>query len=366
MMIAFVSCTKEPDRPAAGVQVQPFGKAKNGDAVDRYVLTNSKGMEVAILTYGGTVQSIKVPDRNGKFVDVVHGFDTIDGYLGDEPYFGALIGRYGNRIGKGKFKLDGKEYKLATNDNGKNHLHGGNVGFDKVVWKAQKTAGPDPGVQFTYLSKDGEEGYPGNLTASVTYTLTGNNVLKLDYAAETDKPTVVNLTNHAYFNLLGDGDILTHELTLVADKYTPVDEDLIPTGVLAEVSGTPFDFTKAKNIGDRINGHHDQLQNGKGYDHNWVLNSGGGSLSLAAKLSEINSGRVLEVWTTEPGIQFYSGNFLDGKIKGKGGKVYRKRSALCLETQHFPDSPNKPEFPSTVLRPGAKYVSATEFRFSAN
>jgi aldose 1-epimerase len=307
---------------------------------------------------------LKVPDRKGNFADVLHGFDTLDGYLGEHPYFGALIGRYGNRIGKAKFTVNGVEYKLAAN-NGVNHLHGGIQGFDKKVWIAVERNGVEPALGLTYTSKDGEEGYPGTLGVSVTYTLTAKNELRIEYDAVTDKETVVNLTNHAYFNLAGDGDILGHTLQLEAYRFTPVDEGLIPTGELREVAGTPLDFTRPMPIGSRIvDSLYDQLRFGKGYDHNFVLNSGGGGLALAAKVTEGSSGREMEVWTTEPGVQFYTGNFLDGTIKGKGGKAYGQRSAFCLETQHFPDSPNKPEFPSTSLKPGAKYHSITAYKFS--
>jgi aldose 1-epimerase len=293
---------------------------------------------------------------------VILGFDSLGGYVDNPgPFFGALIGRYGNRIGGARFALNGIEYKVDQND-GANSLHGGARGFDKAIWTAKELG--DGGLELTYLSKDGEEGYPGNLNATVTYHLTGANELRIDYAATTDKTTVVNLTNHSYFNLKGDGDILGHILTLHADRFTPVDSGLIPTGELRAVNGTPFDFRKPTAIGARIDQTDEQLKLGRGYDHNWVLNRKGRRLSLAARVEEPSTGRVLEVSTTEPGIQFYTGNFLDGTIKGKGGKVYGLRSGFCLETQHFPDSPNNPEFPSTVLKPGEKFHSTTVFKFS--
>ncbi len=323
-------------------------------------------MEVAITNFGAIVVALKAPGRGGQFADVVLGFDSLDGYLKEHPYFGAIIGRYGNRIAKGRFKLNGVEYKLATN-NGENHLHGGIKGFDKVVWAARDVSTPQaPALELRYTSKDGEEGYPGNLDVTVIYTLTEGNELRIDYSATTDKDTVVNLTNHSYFNLAGEGngDILGHEMMINADAFTPVDAGLIPTGELKKVEGTPFDFRKPAAIGARINADDPQIRYGKGYDHNFVLNRKGGGLELAARVAEPKSGRVMEVLTTEPGIQFYSGNFLDGSVKGKGGKAYQHRYGFCLETQHFPDSPNKPNFPSTVLKPGGKYQTTTVYRFS--
>jgi aldose 1-epimerase len=345
---------------------QPFGKTADGQEIDLYTLANKNGVEAAIMDYGGTVVSIKTPDRNGKLDDIALGFDSVDGYLKDPPFFGALVGRYGNRIAKGRFKLNGVEYKLAVN-NGENHLHGGLKGFDKVLWKARDVSeGQTPRLELTYLSKDGEEGYPGNLSVTVVYSLSDTNELRIDYAATTDKDTVVNLTNHTYFNLAGagSGDILEQELTIFADRFTPADKGLIPTGELRSVDGTPFDFRKPTSIGARIGAKDQQIQFGGGYDHNFVLIDGGGSLVLAARVDEPKSGRVMEVLTTEPGVQFYTGNFLDGTITGKGGKVYPKRSGLCLETQHFPDSPNHPKFPSTTLKPGERYQTATVYRFS--
>jgi aldose 1-epimerase len=343
--------------------------ALNGTPIEVFTLTNSHGVELQAITYGGIITSLKVPDRSGRVVDVVLGFDSPDSYLKDPPppFFGALIGRYGNRIAKGTFTLDGTVYTLATN-NSPNHLHGGNKGFDKVMWAGDtRQTGDGASVVFTRTSPDGEEGYPGTLQARVTYTLTDRNELVVDYQAKTDKATPVNLTQHSYFNLAGagSGDILGHELLINADRYTPVDATLIPTGELASVAGTPFDFRKATPIGARIGEDHPQLKNGKGYDHNWVLNRTGVGLQLAARLTDPSSGRTLEIRTTEPGLQFYSGNFLDGTITGKGGHKYAFRSGLCLETQHFPDSPNHSNFPSTILRPGQSYDSKTVFAFSA-
>lgn len=348
------------------MKTQSFGKTASGEEITLYTLTNAKGMEATVMNYGARLVTLKAPDRQGRIADVVLGFDSLDGYLGDNPYFGAVVGRYGNRIAKGLFTLDGQQYKLACN-NGENSLHGGLKGFDKVVWTAKEVQTPDgPGVQMTYLSKDGEEGYPGDLTTSVTYVLTDRNELKLDYNASTDKDTVLNVTNHSYFNLAGqgEGDILGHEMTINADRFTPVDKGLIPTGELKPVVKTPFDFRKPVAIGARINDNDEQLKLGGGYDHNFVLNRSGDGLSLAARVREPRTGRVMEVLTTEPGVQFYTGNFLDGTIHGKGGKVYPHRGAFCLETQHFPDSPNQPQFPSVVLKPGATYHSTTVFRFS--
>jgi aldose 1-epimerase len=336
-----------------------FGKTREGQAVDLYTLTNANGMAVKITDYGGIVTSLKVPDKNGRSEDVVLGFDSLDRYLAGHPYFGAVVGRYGNRIARGKFTLNGTGYRLAAN-NGENHLHGGIKGFDQVIWNAEIVKKENEvGVKLSYLSKDGEEGYPGNLSVVVTYTLTNDNELKIHYEAETDKPTPVNLTHHSYFNLkgAGNGDILEHLLTIDADRFTPVDEGLIPTGELKSVKNTPMDFTVPKAIGERIN----QVKGG--YDHNYVLTGWDGSLKRAAKVVAPTSGRVMEVWTTEPGLQFYSGNFLDGTITGKNSKVYHKHYGFCLETQHFPDSPNKPQFPSTILEPGKKYTHTTIYRF---
>jgi aldose 1-epimerase len=350
--------------PRPQLKKQFYGKTPDGQVVELYTLTSAKGVEVAITNYGGVIVWLKTPDRKGALADVVHGYDTLEGYLKDTAYFGGIIGRYGNRIARGRFTLEGAGYTLARN-NGENHLHGGIRGFDKVVWAAKDVStAAGAALQLNYRSRDGEEGYPGNLAVQVTYTLTDENDLRIEYSATTDKATVVNLTNHSYFNLAGQGDILGHQLKLNAGRYTPVDQGLIPTGELPSVAGTPFDFRKATAIGQRINDKHEQIAFGLGYDHNWVLDSAGGRLAEAAELYDPGSGRVLRVFTTEPGIQFYSGNFLDGKIKGKQGRVYTHRSGLCLETQHFPDSPNQPKFPSTVLKPGARYHSVTELRFS--
>ena len=341
-----------------------FGKLPDGTAVQIYRFKNKNGLEARITNYGGIVQSLDAPDRKGKLADVVLGFDSLSGYLQkSNPYLGALIGRYANRIGNARFTLNGLEYHLEKN-NGANSLHGGARGFDKRVWTARKTS--DAGLELNYLSKDGEEGYPGNLAVTVVYHLTDANELRVDYTATTDKDTVLNLTNHSYFNLrgAGSGDILGHIVTINADRFTPVESGLIPTGELKSVAGTPFDFRKPTAIGARIGQDDEQLQRGKGYDHNWVLNRGDAGLALAVRVKEPESGRVLEVLTTEPGVQFYTANNLDGSIKGKGGKVYGLRSALALETQHFPDSPNKPGFPSTVLKPGERFQSTTIYRLS--
>ncbi len=351
----------------AEITAAPFGETPAGEKVQIFTLSNGSGFEARIMTYGGIIVSLKSPDNNGDYSDVVHGFDSLDGYLAEHPYFGALIGRYGNRIARGRFTLDGRTYSLATN-NDANHLHGGLQGFDKVVWAAKPFETDDgPGLELTYLSPDGDQGYPGELAAKVTYTL-GDAELRIDYHATTNKPTVLNLTNHSYFNLKDGGrsTILDHELTIEADHYTPIDPTSIPTGQPTSVRETPFDFREPTKIGARIEQKNEQLANGLGYDHNWVLRrSTSKELELAARLYEASTGRVMEVLTTEPGVQFYSGNFLDGSVTGKGGVKYQQRSALCLETQHFPDSPNQEAFPSTVLRPGESYDTTTIFRFSA-
>lgn len=344
-----------------------FGTTPDGQKVEIYTLKNANGAEARILTYGGIVQSLSMPDKNGKFDDVVLGYDNLQGYIDKTPYFGALIGRYGNRIGGAKFTLEGKTYTLATN-NGPNSLHGGVVGFDKVVWTARpmETA-QGPALILTYLSKDGEEGFPGNLTVTAIYTLTDDNALKLDFTAQTDKPTIVNLTHHSYFNLAGQGkgDILGHVLYINADKTTPVDKELITTGEFADVTGTPFDFRKPTAIGARINDPNPVLQYGPGYDHNWVINKPLGQYGLQGRVVEPTSGRVMEVWSDEPGLQFYAGNFLDGTIKGKDGAVYQIHTGFCLEPQHYPDSPNKPNFPSVVLLPGQTFHNTIVYKFSA-
>jgi len=345
------------------VTSQPFGKMPDGTPVEIYTLSDG-AFEARIATYGGIVVSLKAPDRNGKPADVVLGFDDLDGYVANfngpsSAFFGAIIGRYANRIARGSFTLDGQKYSLPLN-NGENTLHGGPHGFNNVVWKARPVAN---GVELSYLSKDGEAGYPGNLSAVVRYTLVKAD-LRIEYWATTDKDTVVNLTNHSYFNLAGQGDILNHQLTLHASRFTPVDAGLIPTGERKPVESTPFDFRKATAVGARINTDDEQLHRGRGYDHNWVLDSSGGELAEAAEVYDPGSGRVLKVLTDQPGIQFYSGNFLDGSIKGKAGKADEFRSALCLETQHFPDSPNHPDFPTTELKPGARYHTVTVYSFS--
>ena len=340
------------------------GCTKNKEMI---TLKNARGMEVRVIPYGGIVTSIRVPDRNGRFDDVVLGYDDAEDYRRNNgPYMGAIIGRYANRIAKGMFTLDGQTHQLATN-NGPNHLHGGNKGFDKVAWQAEEFRHADGiGVSFRYTSADGEEGYSGTLKAQVTYTLSDDNKLIIDYVATTDKATPVNLTHHSYFNLTGTTrDVLDHELTINADHYTPIDPTSIPTGEIAPVEGTPFDFRKPMPIGARITQDNEQLRNGNGYDHNFVLNRQGEGLVNAAHVYEPSSGRVIDVSTTEPGVQFYSGNFLDGSIKGKSGRVYQQRFGFCLETQHFPDSPNQPQFPSTILQPGAEYRSRTVYTFSA-
>ena len=349
----------------ASVTKASFGKTADGENVDLYTLRNTKGVEAKITNLGGIVVSLKVPDKNGKFDDVVLGFNDLDSYLKPGPYFGALIGRYGNRIAKGRFTLNGVEYKLAVN-NGENHLHGGIKGFDKVIWTGRESkTKAGPAVILTYLSKDGEEGYPGNLNVTVVYTLTNNNELKIEYSATTDKDTVTNLTHHSYFNLAGEGngDILNHLVTINATRFVPTDAGSIPTGELRNVSGTPFDFLKATAIGARINQDEEQLKLGNGYDHTWIINGRPGALRLAAEAYESTSGRRMQVWTTEPGMQFYTGNFLDGTLTGKAGKIYQRRYGFCFETQHYPDSPNHPAFPTTTLKKGATYRSTTIYRF---
>ncbi len=356
---AFISCNKpgmNPTKPT--ISKETFGKTNSGTQVFLWTLKNKNGVTVKITNYGGIVTSILTPDRAGVMEDIVLGYDDVKSYIANSPYFGSLIGRYGNRIAKGRFKLDGKEYKLAQNNNG-NHLHGGNIGYDKVVWNAEEIKADDNvGLRLKYLSKDGEEGYPGNLDITVDYVLTGDNELKIDYAAVTDKATPVNLTHHSYFNLAGaKRDILDHEISISADKYMPVDQTVIPTGEKAKVEGTPFDFRAPHKIGERI-----AAVEG-GYDNNFVLNDASANLHSAAKVTDPQSGRTLEVMTTEPGVQFYSGNFLDGTIKGKNNIVYAKHYGFCLETQHFPDSPNRPQFPSTILKPGEKYQHTCIYKF---
>ena len=338
------------------------------DEIKLYQLKNANGVQVGVTNFGAIINSILVPDRNGKLADIALGYNNVESYINavDKPYFGSIVGRYGNRIANGEFSLNGETYTLAKN-NGPNHLHGGVIGFDKVVWNAKPVSGSGfTGVELTYLAKDMEEGYPGNLSVKVTYKLTDENTLEVDYLATTDKSTPVNLTQHTYFNLKGEGngDILDHQLMINADRYTPVDEGLIPTGELAPVQGTPFDFRIAKPIGKDINVENQQLEFGLGYDHNFVLNGTSNEMRIAASVYEPGSGRMLEIHTQEPGIQFYCGNFLDGRLQGKSGKTYVHRGGFCLETQHFPDSPNQKQFPSTILNPGEKYQTKTIFKFS--
>lgn len=350
----------------ASITAAPFGTAPDGQPVELFTLTNARGIELRAMTYGAIIVSLKTPDRTGKLGDIVLGYDSLAGYVKSSPYFGAVVGRYGNRIAKGKFTLDGTTYTLAVN-NGPNALHGGLRGFDKVVWKADTLRNADGvGVHFTYVSKDGEEGYPGTLTVQVRYTLTDSNEVHIAYEATTDKATPLNVTQHSYFNLAGTGDILSHEMQIHADQITPVDSTLIPTGELMPVKDTPFDFTLPHPIGARIGANHPQIRYGLGYDHNFVLNGPDTGLKAAALVEEASSGRILEVRTTEPGVQFYSGNFLDGTLTGKNGTVYKHRTGFCLETQHFPDSPNHPKFPTTILKPGETYRSRTVWQFRVN
>jgi aldose 1-epimerase len=345
------------------IESRPYGQLPSGAEITEYVLTNDRGMRVQVITYGGIITALHIPDRHGGLGDVVLGYDTFDGYLAKNPYFGCITGRFANRIAGGRFTLDGTTYQLAIN-HGPNHLHGGQVGFDKRVWQAAVEEGDGAvSLALAYLSKDGEENYPGNLLVTVTYTLMSENTLRISYRASTDQPTILNLTNHIYFNLAGSGTILDHEIMINADHFTPIDEAMIPTGELRPVAGTPFDFRQPRRIGAHIDEPDEQLQRAGGYDHNFVLNGTPGELRLAARLYDPSSGRVLEVSTTEPGMQLYTGNFLDGTIVGKGGVTYARRAGLCLETQHFPDSPNHPHFPSTVLRPGEEFHSVTVFAF---
>jgi aldose 1-epimerase len=348
------------------IEKHAFGKTTHGTPVDLYTLVNANGMKAQISNYGGIVVSLTAPDRNGKWADVVLGFDTLEEYIRHNLYFGCIVGRYANRIAKGKFTLNGVEYTLAPND-GENHLHGGIKGFDKVIWETTPFEDNNSvGLRLSYLSEDGEEGYPGNLSVTVIYSLTNNDELRIEYSATTDQDTIINLTNHSYFNLHGpvSEDILGHELMINADTFTPSDQNLIPTGELRSVEDTPMDFRRSTVIGSRIDQDYEQLLISNGYDQNWVLNNPDGSLTLAAKVHEPMSGRVLEVYTTEPGMQFYTGNFLNADIIGKAGQVYDKHHGLCLEAQHFPDSPNRPDFPTTVLKPGAEYKQTTIYRFA--
>jgi len=342
---------------------KPFGQTPANEPVTLYTLKNTQGMEVHIMNYGAIITKIIVPDKNEVMEDVVLGFDNVADYIKDSPYFGAVVGRYGNRIAAGKFSLDGKNYTLAAQNNGQ-HLHGGLKGFDKKVWK--KSAKKDGSITFTYVSKDGEEGFPGNLEIQVTYTLNEDNAISMDYVAKTDQATVLNICNHSYFNLAGNAkrDVLAHKIQLNAPFFIPIDKVLIPTGEIKSVAGGPFDFTSMKQIGQDINAADEQIGYGGGYDHCYAFDKAPGAFGKIARVEEPESGRVMEVFTTEPGVQFYTGNNLDGHLKGKYGAVYNKRTGFCLETQHYPDSPNKPNFPSTVLRPGETYTSKTVYQFS--
>jgi aldose 1-epimerase len=363
------SLTAAMPAAAATIEKETFGTMSDGTMVDAYTLANDNGMRVTILTYGGIIQAIEVPDRDGNIANIVLGFRTLDDYRTKNPYFGTITGRYANRIAGGRFALGGTTYQLATN-NGPNALHGGTVGFDKKVWAAREVPEGDAvGLELTYTSRDGEEGYPGNLAVKVTYRVTNDNELAIEYEATTDAPTVVNLTSHSYFNLAGEGSgsILDHELMLNASAFTPVDATLIPTGEIAKVAGGPMDFRQPTAIGARIRDGDEQLVFGRGYDHNWVLDKpAAGEMTLAARVHEPKTGRVMEIHTTEPGIQFYAGNFLDGSLVGTSGKMYRQSDGFCLETQHFPDSPNKPDFPSTGLEPGETYRTTTIHLFTTD
>ncbi len=366
LLFAATALFAQTAKPATGIQQQPFG-SHDGRPITLYTLTNSHGMEVRAMNYGGIIVSIRVPDRKGQLADVVLGHDDLKGYEPNPPYIGAIIGRYANRIANGTFTLDGKTYTLPKND-GPNTLHGGiNKTFDRVVWDGEPQG--KMGVAFSYVSHDGDDGFPGNVKVKVTYTLTDGNAILIDYEATADKATPINLTQHSYFNLAGEGsgDVLNHEVMINADRFTPVDKGLIPTGELRPVKGTPFDLTKPTRIGAHIDDNYEQLTLGWGYDHNFVINPkpDQNGLKLAARVHEPTSGRTLEVWTTQPGVQFYTGNHLDGSVTGKQGHVYKKRDAFCLETQHYPDSPNHPEFPNTILKPGETFHQKTVFKFEA-
>lgn len=366
LLLSFPSPSQAAQRVFGKIEQSVFGTLPDGRNVTQYTLKNGHGIVVNVIDYGATVTSILAPDRNGRFSDIVLGYDSLGGYIADRSYFGCIVGRYGNRIGFGKFSLGGKEYQLSVND-GENHLHGGKSGFNKKLWKASASeTSIGPSLQLIYVSPDGEEGYPGTLTITVTYTLTETDELQIEYRCTTDLTTIVNPTHHSYFNLTGDPTekILGHILTLTADKFTPVDVTLIPTGVIADVAGTPMDFRDPTPIGDRINTPFTQLTYGRGYDHNWMLNEFTGNVRKVAEVFEPTSGRLLEVFTDQPGIQFYCGNFLDGTVIGKHGIAYQHRTGLCLEAQHFPDSPNKPQFPSVTLKPGQVYTQTTIYRFA--
>ncbi len=368
--LLLISCNSNNNpgdkKPMSSIQKQKFGETNDGTPIDIYTLTNKNGAKVSITNYGAIVQSLYVPDKDNKMLDVVLGLDSLKDYIKLSPYFGAIVGRYGNRINKGKFKLNGKEYQLSIND-GKNTLHGGIKGFDKRVWQAEEVKSDlGPALKLTYKSADMEEGYPGNLTLTVTYTLTNDNELRLDYNATTDKETILNPTHHSYFNLSGDPNntILNEKLMIDAEKFTPIDDGLIPTGKLKDVAGTPMDFRQPTIIGSRINDNYEQLKFGHGYDHNWVLNDYNGSVRKVASVYDSTSGIFMEVYTDQPGLQFYSGNFLNGTITGKKGIVYKQRTGLCLEAQHFPDSPNEKDFPPVTLKPGDVYKQTTYYKFS--
>lgn len=373
LLSLMISCSPQSEKnsqesnaagaPSKDVTVEPFGKLSDGTPISLYTMRNSKGIVMRVMNYGGIIVSLEVPDRDGNLVDVLLGYDSLQAYEKGNPFFGSLVGRYGNRIAKGKFVLDGKEYDLVKN-NGENHLHGGTKGFDKVVWNIEEVPSDDGmAIRLSYLSKDMEEGYPGNLDVAITYTLTNDNSIEFDYKATTDKTTIVNLTQHAYFNFTGGkSDILSHEISLNADRFLPVDQGLIPTGEIRSVENTPLDFRTLARIGERINDSYDQIRIAKGYDHCWVLNGEG--LKVAAEVFDPSSGIEMTVRTTEPGVQFYTGNFLNGSLTGKNSVVYNQRTGFCLETQHFPDSPNKSQFPSVVLKPGETYSSRTIYQFS--
>ena len=363
---SIISCTNTKNMATVTIEKKPFGQTANGDEVDQFILSTKKGMEISVITYGGIITSWTAADKNGDYRDIALGYNTLAEYEAETPYFGALIGRYGNRIAKGKFSIDGEAYTLAVN-NGENHLHGGLKGFDKVVWDAKTIVNDSTAsLELSYLSIDMEEGYPGNLQTKVTYTLNNNDELSVKYEAKTDKPTIVNLTQHSYFNLTADFNqpVLDHELVIKADSFLPVDSTLIPTGEFRNVAETPFDFRSPKAIGKQINAENIQIKNGLGYDHCWVLNDQEKGVRFVASAYEPVSGRLLEIFSDEPGIQFYSGNFLDGTLPSKNQGTYQHRTGFCLETQHFPNSPNEPSFPTTILKPGETFTSETWFQFS--
>ena len=363
---SIISCTNTKNMATVTIEKKPFGQTANGDEVDQFILSTKKGMEISVITYGGIITSWTAADKNGDYRDIALRYTTLAEYEAETPYFGALIGRYGNRIAKGKFSIDGEAYTLAVN-NGENHLHGGLKGFDKVVWDAKTIVNDSTAsLELSYLSIDMEEGYPGNLQTKVTYTLNNNDELSVKYEAKTDKPTIVNLTQHSYFNLTADFNqpVLDHELVIKADSFLPVDSTLIPTGEFRNVAETPFDFRSPKAIGKQINAENIQIKNGLGYDHCWVLNDQEKGVRFVASAYEPVSGRLLEIFSDEPGIQFYSGNFLDGTLPSKNQGTYQHRTGFCLETQHFPNSPNEPSFPTTILKPGETVTSETLFQFS--